>query len=165
VGHSERRRLFGETDEEVARKTRAALAAGLIPVVCVGESLEERERGDTRAVLERQFALGPGAIAAGEWGTLVLAYEPVWAIGTGRNATPEVAEAAHVLLRGLVRQHAGEARAGGQRIIYGGSVTAENAAAYFREEDVDGVLVGGASLKADAFLQIVTSASAEGAAQ
>jgi len=160
VGHSERRHLFGESDRDVARKTAAALRAGLVPVVCLGETLAERESGETRAVLERQFAGGPATVPAREWGGLVIAYEPVWAIGTGRNATPETAREAHGAIRELVSRHAGPDIAAAARILYGGSVNGANAAAYFGEDEVDGVLVGGASLKAGDFLKIIEEAVA-----
>ncbi|MBO1111821.1 triose-phosphate isomerase [Bordetella petrii] len=149
AGHSERRSLHGETDQAVADKARAALDAGLTPVVCVGESLAEREGGNTLGVIERQLepilALGADALAR-----MVLAYEPVWAIGTGRTATPEQAQEVHgairVALRGL--------GAGQVRVLYGGSVKAANAATLFAMPDIDGALVGGASLVAEEFLRI-----------
>jgi len=159
VGHSERRRLFGETDAVVAAKTRAALAVELAPIVCVGETLAEREAGETMAVVERQlrealFALAPDAVPR-----LAVAYEPVWAIGTGRNATPAQAQEVHAAARALLAARFGEAGRG-VRILYGGSCTADNAAALLAEEDVDGALVGGASLEAAGFARIVAAAGA-----
>ena len=149
VGHSERRRLHGETDELVAAKARAALAAGLTPIACVGETLDERERGDTQAVVARQVdALL--ATLAGDAARIVVAYEPVWAIGTGRTATPEQAQEVHRALRARLAQ----AGAGSVRVLYGGSVKGSNAAALFAMPDIDGALVGGASLDADEFLMI-----------
>jgi triosephosphate isomerase len=151
-GHSERRRDHAESDQTVAAKMVAAARHGLVPVVCVGESLDEREGGRTLAVLERQVR---ALMAAAPPADLVLAYEPVWAIGTGRTATPEIAEDAHRYLRGLLAQFLGDAVAGAVRILYGGSVTPENAASLRAQPDVDGFLVGGASLDADKFLAIM----------
>ena len=149
VGHSERRRLHAETDEIVAAKARAALAAGLTPIACVGETLDERERGETQAVVARQVdALL--AILAGGAARIVVAYEPVWAIGTGRTATPEQAQEVH----GALRARLAPAGAGGVAVLYGGSVKGSNAAALFAMPDIDGALVGGASLDADEFLMI-----------
>ncbi len=157
VGHSERRSYYGETSELVARKTRAAIAAGLKPIVCVGETLAERDGGRTQAVLREQIAavLDSGSVA--DLADMVIAYEPVWAIGTGRTATPAQAQEAHALLRGEVR--ARDARlADSMRILYGGSVKADNAASLFGG-DVDGGLIGGASLKATDFLAIAKAAA------
>jgi triosephosphate isomerase (TIM) len=144
VGHSERRQLFGETDAQVAAKFAAAQAAGLVPILCVGETLEEREAGRTEEVVARQLA---AVLSRHQFAGAVLAYEPVWAIGTGRNATPEQAQAVHAFLR---RKLSSE-----NQIIYGGSVKAANAAAIFAMPDVDGGLIGGASLVAEEFLGIV----------
>ena len=149
VGHSERRRMHGETDQTVCAKARAALAAGLTPIVCVGETLGERERGETDAVVARQVGALIEALGADAARTVV-AYEPVWAIGTGRTASPQQAQAVHAVLR----KHLAAARAGETCIVYGGSVKAGNAAAIFAMPDVDGALVGGASLDADEFLAI-----------
>jgi triosephosphate isomerase (TIM) len=147
VGHSERRQLFGESDARVAAKFAAALAAGITPILCVGETLEEREAGRTEEVVGRQL----GTILKNiDFGDAVLAYEPVWAIGTGRNATPEQAQAVHAFLRARLSP--------GVRILYGGSVKAGNAAAIFAMPDVDGGLIGGASLVAKEFLEIVRAA-------
>jgi triosephosphate isomerase len=149
VGHSERRRLHGETDEVVAAKARAALAAGLTPIACVGETLDERERGETQAVVARQVdALL--ATLAGDAARIVVAYEPVWAIGTGRTATPDQAQEVHAALRTQLAQTG----AGDVGVLYGGSVKGSNAAALFAMPDIDGALVGGASLDADEFLMI-----------
>jgi triosephosphate isomerase len=161
VGHSERRQLFGESDEDVARKTAAVLAAGMTPILCVGETLEDREAGGTedkvigqlKAALER---LNPEQIAA-----MVVAYEPIWAIGTGRNASPEDAQAVCGLIRKSVVAEHGEGAGAGLRIQYGGSVKAANAAELMAQPDVDGALVGGASLDPAEFAQIVAAARPE----
>lgn len=157
VGHSERRARHGETDDEVAAKAFAALGAGLVPIVCVGETLAEREGGMTEAVVLRQLEAVLAGSLPGGLDMLVLAYEPVWAIGTGRNATPEQAQAVHSCLRARVaRADAGAATR--VRILYGGSVKASNAPALFAMPDIDGVLVGGASLDAQEFLEICAAA-------
>lgn len=155
VGHSERRRYFCETDEWVRRKTAAALAAGLRPIVCVGETIEERRSGRTFEVLERQVREGLRDVAIDE--RLTIAYEPVWAIGTGENATPDTAQEACAFIRGLLRELAGGA-ADEIRIQYGGSVTAANAPELLAQPDIDGALVGGASLRPEEFASIVRSA-------
>lgn len=154
AGHSERRRDHGERDALVAAKARAALAAGLVPVVCVGETGAERERGETFEVLERQLAPLPLEPP------LVVAYEPVWAIGTGATATPEIAQEAHAHLRARLAATAGEALAAATRILYGGSVTPENARALAAMPDIDGFLVGGASLDPGRFLAIIHALAA-----
>lgn len=153
VGHSERRHLFGETDLVVAEKFAACQAAGLVPVLCVGETLEERQAGETLAVVARQLdaVIGHSGVAA--LGQAVLAYEPVWAIGTGESATPAQAEAVHRQLRELVAGR-DQAIAKGLRILYGGSVNPDNAASLMAQGNIDGALVGGASLKAEAFASI-----------
>jgi len=156
IGHSERRRLFHETDESVNRKLVAALAATLTPIVCIGETLEERERNDTLPVLDRQIKAGLDGITGDQVASLVLAYEPVWAIGTGRNATPEQAGEAHAHIRSRLRQWFGSHAADTCHIIYGGSVKVENIHDLIVLPDVDGALVGGASLDVRAFAQIVT---------
>jgi triosephosphate isomerase len=156
VGHSERRRLFGETDATVNRKIVAAIGAGLTPIVCVGETLEERERGETPAVLDRQIKDGLDGLTADQVAELVIAYEPVWAIGTGRNATPAQAEESHLHIRQRLRQWFGGNAADHCHVIYGGSVKPDNIAELVREPDVDGALVGGASLDVRAFAEIVT---------
>ncbi len=160
LGHSERRQLFGETDEAVNRKTKAALAAGLIPIVCVGELLAQRESGQTAAVIAGQFAGSLGGLSAEEMEKVVIAYEPVWAIGTGKVATPAQAQEVHSDLRKLIATHYNAAVAGRVRIQYGGSVKPPNAAELMSEPDIDGALVGGASLKAADFLGIVAGAAA-----
>jgi triosephosphate isomerase len=155
VGHSERRRLFGETDEIVSRKRRAAVAARLTPIVCIGETLDERERGETLSVLDRQIRAGLDGCSGDELATLVIAYEPVWAIGTGRNATPAEAGEAHTHIRGRLRQWFGGAPADRCRILYGGSVKPENIRDLIGLADVDGGLVGGASLDVRTFFEIL----------
>ena len=155
IGHSERRQYFAETDETVAQRTVAALAAGLTPIVCVGETLEERESGRTEDVLATQFSGGLGALSAEQMEKLVVAYEPVWAIGTGKTATPETAEAAHEFLRGQARAKFGDATADGLRILYGGSVKPANVQGLMACENIDGGLVGGASLEPASFAAIV----------
>jgi triosephosphate isomerase len=154
IGHSERRQYFAETDDSVNRKVKAALASGLVPIVCVGETLAEREAGKTFEVTERQLRAGLDGIAAAESGKVVVAYEPVWAIGTGKTATPGQAQEVHAFLRGILKELWGS---GGEavRILYGGSVKPENIAELMAQGDIDGALVGGASLKADAFARIV----------
>jgi len=156
VGHSERRRLFGETDRTVNRKIVAAIGAGLTPIVCVGETLEERERGETPAVLDRQIKDGLDTLTADQVAELVIAYEPVWAIGTGQNATAAQAEESHLHIRQRLRQWFGGNAADHCHVIYGGSVKPDNIAELVREPDVDGALVGGASLDVRAFAEIVT---------
>jgi triosephosphate isomerase len=156
VGHSERRALYGETDEKVAAKLGAALRSGLTPVVCVGESLEQRERGETEAVIGRQVDTLLAAHGAVWLAGSVLAYEPVWAIGTGRTATPAQAQEVHRFLR--ARLAARGAAAGDVPILYGGSVKASNAAELFAQPDVDGGLIGGASLVAEEFIAICRAA-------
>jgi triosephosphate isomerase len=156
VGHSERRRLFGETDAIVNRKTMAAIGGGLTPIVCVGETLEERERNDTLAILDRQIKEGLDAISSEQVADLVIAYEPVWAIGTGRNATAGQAGEAHAHIRARLRQWFGADAADRCRVIYGGSVKPDNIGDLVAEADVDGALVGGASLDVGSFAEIVT---------
>jgi len=157
VGHSERRQVYGEDDSLVARKFVAAQASGLVPVLCVGETLEEREGGRTAEVVLRQLDAVLALSGAGAFGEAVIAYEPVWAIGTGRNATPEQAQEVHAMIRGRVA--ALDAKiAASVRILYGGSVKAANARELFAMVDIDGGLVGGASLKADEFAQICAAA-------
>jgi triosephosphate isomerase len=156
VGHSERRRLFGESDVIVNRKTLAAIGAVLIPIVCIGETLEERERGEMLEVLDRQIKDGLDQISAAQIGALVVAYEPVWAIGTGRTATAAQAGEAHAHIRKRLRQWFGADAAEACRILYGGSVKPDNIRELIAEPDVDGALVGGASLDARSFADIVT---------
>jgi triosephosphate isomerase len=156
IGHSERRTMFGETDAEVNRKTHAAFAAGLTPLVCVGETLDQRDRNETLEVLDRQLNKGLDGLNAEQLSLLVIAYEPVWAIGTGRNATPEQAGEAHAHIRKRLNQWFGAAPADACHIIYGGSVKPENIRELVAHEDVDGALVGGASLEVAQFFQIVS---------
>jgi len=155
LGHSERRHVMGETNEMINKKVKAALAAGLLPVLCIGELLEERNMGVTREVVERQIAKGLDGLTPEDVSKLVLAYEPVWAIGTGKTATPRQAEEVHHYVRKLITQRAGEAVGQSIRILYGGSVSPDNVKELMAEEDIDGALVGGASLKVDSFLKIV----------
>jgi triosephosphate isomerase len=154
IGHSERRQLFGETDPGVARKTRAALAVGLIPIVCVGETLAERDAGQTLGRIEAQLQAGLAEIPPPDLAGCVIAYEPVWAIGTGRNATPAQAVEVHAFIRGRLVNRVGDA-AQSMRILYGGSVKPDNVAGLMREEEIDGALVGGASLTVESFATIV----------
>ena len=158
LGHSERRHYFGEADELINKKLRAALACGLKPILCVGERLEEKEKGQAEAVVERQ--LRGALVGAADPDGLVVAYEPVWAIGTGRAATPADAQETMAFLRRSLGECCGGSTAQALRLLYGGSVTKENVAPFLREPDIDGALVGGASLKAEEFLGIVEQASA-----
>jgi len=155
LGHSERRQLFGETDEGVGRKARAAFDHGLTPIACVGETLAERESDRTLEVVERQLERALRQLTPDEAARAVVAYEPVWAIGTGKTATPAQAQDVHAFIRRRVSLTHGEPVAAGIRILYGGSVKPENIASLMAESDVDGALVGGACLKADSFLKIV----------
>jgi len=155
IGHSERRQYFGETDDTVNRKLKTALEAGLTPIVCVGEVLEEREAGLTEDVLRRQCLRAFHAISGKKAGKLVIAYEPVWAIGTGKTATPRLAAEAHVLIRGEAAKAFGDKMAESLRILYGGSVKPENAKSLMSEEEIDGALVGGSSLNATSFAAII----------
>ena len=155
LGHSERRHVLGETDEQINEKVLAALGAGLTPIVCVGELLEQREAGQTLEVIRRQFDGSLAGLSAPQMGQIVLAYEPVWAIGTGKVATPEQAEGVHLDLRKIMEDRYNEEVAQSVRIQYGGSVKPENAAELLAQPDIDGALVGGASLKADQFMGIV----------
>jgi triosephosphate isomerase len=154
VGHSERRQYFGETDETVNRRARAALAAGLRPIVCVGETLAERESGDTFKVVERQVREGLKELSGADWENLVVAYEPVWAIGTGKTATADQAQDVHAFIRSILKDLAGAA-ADGIRIQYGGSMKPDNARDLMSRPDIDGGLIGGAALQADSFVAIV----------
>ena len=155
IGHSERRQFFGETDETVFKKTQAAIAAGLTPIVCVGESLDERESALTEVVLKRQFSAGLGGLTPEQFSTVVMAYEPIWAIGTGRNATPDMAAAAHRFLRDQIKQKFGTEIGAACRILYGGSVKPDNVQSLMAQPEVDGALVGGASLDPNSFALIV----------
>jgi len=160
VGHSERRHVMGETDAQVAAKLRAALRDGLTPIVCVGETLAEREGGKTADVLVRQIAAAYGGLDAATTAATVVAYEPVWAIGTGKVASPEQARDAHRVVRATLDQVVAAGAGTAACILYGGSVNAGNAATLFAEDDIDGALVGGASLEAASFWKIVAAASA-----
>ncbi len=155
VGHSERRQYFGETDESVLKKTIAAIEAGLKPIVCVGERLEQREAAATEAVLAAQFAGGLSGLAPEQFARIAIAYEPVWAIGTGKTATPEMAADAHRFLREKVRERFGDDAAAQCRILYGGSVKPDNIKGLMAQSELDGALVGGASLDAASFASIV----------
>jgi len=155
VGHSERRQYFAETDETVLKRTLAALEAGLTPIVCVGERLEERESGHTEAVLARQFQNGIAGLSPEQFAKIVIAYEPVWAIGTGKTATPEIAADAHRAIRGEVRAKFGKEAADAVRILYGGSVKPDNVKGLMAQTQIDGALVGGASLDPVSFSAIV----------
>ena len=155
IAHSERRQFFGETDESANKKVKAALAAGLTPILCVGETLAEREGGKMEEVLERQFRGGVAALTGAEFSRIILAYEPVWAIGTGRTATPEMAAEAHRFLRQQAAASFTPDRAAGLRILYGGSVKPDNIKGLMAQVEIDGALVGGASLNAEAFASIV----------
>ncbi|HED00010.1 MAG TPA: triose-phosphate isomerase [Proteobacteria bacterium] len=155
IGHSERRHIFGERDETIARKIRAALDASLQPIFCIGETLEERETGETLAVLRRQVKEGLKLIRGADMGRVVIAYEPVWAIGTGKTATNEQAQESHSFIRTLLEGLFEKNIASDLRILYGGSVKAGNVDGLMAQPDIDGVLVGGASLEADSFLRII----------
>lgn len=155
IGHSERRQYFGETDEAVNKKIKAALKFGLIPIVCIGENLKEREANKTMKVIETQLQGGLTGLSENDIDKIILAYEPVWAIGTGKTATPAQAQEVHKFIRDYIRKKAGDKIADGMRILYGGSVTPENIKGLMTEEDIDGALVGGASLKPDSFAGIV----------
>ncbi|MGB9030462.1 MAG: triose-phosphate isomerase [Acidobacteriaceae bacterium] len=155
LGHSERRQYFGETDDLINKKLKTALQHGLVPIVCVGEVLAEREAGKTEEVLLRQTRGVLAGIAASAATPIVIAYEPVWAIGTGKTATPQMAAEAHALIRGEVAKLFSPATADHLRILYGGSVKPDNATALMNEEDIDGALVGGASLDPQSFAKIV----------
>ena len=156
IGHSERRTLFGETDTAVNQKTFAAFGAGLTPIVCVGETLDQRDRNETLAVLDRQIKQGLEGLTGEQLTQLVIAYEPVWAIGTGRTATPAQAGEAHTHIRGRLRQWFGAEAADACHVLYGGSVKPENAKDLLGRADVDGALVGGASLDVGAFFEIIS---------
>jgi triosephosphate isomerase (TIM) len=156
VGHSERRHLFGETDEQVARKTRAALKAGITPLVCVGETLAERDGGRTEQVIVRQLGTVLQALEPSDWSRVVLAYEPVWAIGTGKNATPDDAAQIHELIRMELSRNSVSTRV---PILYGGSVNAGNVALLLTRPQLDGVLVGGASLDAQGWAEVIEKGS------
>jgi len=155
VAHSERRQYFGETEETAVKKVRAALQAGLTPIYCVGENLDEREGGKMRDVLVRQLQGCVGKLTAAEFADLVIAYEPCWAIGTGKVATPEIAQRAHAFIRAELSGQFGAEAAAACRILYGGSVKPDNVTGLMAQEDIDGALVGGASLDPESFAAIV----------
>jgi triosephosphate isomerase len=155
IGHSERRQFFGETNETVLKKTKAALAAGLTPIVCIGEMLADREAGNTERICETQFKASFGALTGEEFSRILIAYEPIWAIGTGRTATPEIAAAVHKFVRQCAAEQFSASHASGLRILYGGSVKPDNIEGLMAQEELDGVLVGGASLEAKSFASIV----------
>jgi triosephosphate isomerase len=155
VGHSERRQFYGETDDSVNRKAKATLQAGLKPIICVGESLEEREAGNARNIVESQIIKGLDGLTVADMERIIIAYEPVWAIGTGKTATPEQAQEMHGHIRSVVGRTHGSETANGVRILYGGSVKPENISELMSSEDIDGALVGGASLEAESFAKIV----------
>jgi triosephosphate isomerase (TIM) len=158
IGHSERRQYFAETDEIVNKKLHTALKHGLVPVVCIGEVIQEREAGKTESVLKRQVTgafAGVAGLAAEVIASIAIAYEPVWAIGTGRTATPQIAVDAHKIIRAEVAKLFADGVAANMRILYGGSVKPDNATALMSQEEIDGALVGGASLKPDSFAAIV----------
>jgi len=159
IGHSERRQLFRESDDNVAKKTLMALEVGLIPIVCLGETGEERDARLTEEVLRRQFSGGPGALTPEEFSRILLAYEPVWAIGTGKTATPEIASDAHRVLRRCAGERFSVHLASALRILYGGSVKPDNIKGLMEQEELDGALVGGASLDPKSFASIVNFTS------
>jgi triosephosphate isomerase len=155
VGHSERRQFFHETDDTVARKALAVLAEGLTPIVCIGETLEDRDAGLEKQVLQRQFSNGPGSLTAEEFSRILMAYEPIWAIGTGRTATPEIAASAHKFIRLCAAEQYTAEHALALRILYGGSVKPDNIQGLMAQDELDGALVGGASLDPKSFASIV----------
>jgi len=155
IGHSERRQFFGETDETVDLKTRAAIAGGLKAIVCVGETLSERDAGQAKEVVKRQVQRGIGQLTSSDLSRIIVAYEPVWAIGTGRTATPEIAAEMHAEIRKILADIHGGAIAEAMRILYGGSVKPDNISALMKKEDIDGALVGGASLDPASFIAII----------
>ena len=158
IGHSERREYFGETDEIINRKVKAVFEHGMTAILCCGETLETREAGETVSHIRNQIAEGIQGLSTEHASKLVIAYEPIWAIGTGRTATPEMAEEVCHVIREVVREQYGHDIAEKTRVLYGGSVKPENAALFFAEDDIDGALVGGASLKADSFGAIIKAA-------
>ena len=155
VGHSERRQFYAETDEMVSQKTKAAIASGLTVILCVGESLAQREQGSAETVVSSQLSGGLSGLTAPDLARIILAYEPVWAIGTGRTATPEQAQEMHAFIRRVFAERHSQAAGAALRILYGGSVKPDNIAGLMSQADIDGALVGGASLKAESFAEIV----------
>ncbi|HBG61536.1 MAG: triose-phosphate isomerase [Omnitrophica WOR_2 bacterium GWF2_38_59] len=158
IGHSERRQFFGETNQTVNKKIKAALASGLLPIVCVGEVLEERETGKTFDVVKTQVTQSLAGFTPDELSKLIIAYEPVWAIGTGKTATPQQAQEVHKFIRGIIAEIGNDEIAAALRIQYGGSVKPDNIKELMSQEDIDGALVGGASLKPDSFIALVKGA-------
>lgn len=161
IGHSERRQYFNESDETVNKKVLAALKHGIKPIVCVGESLEQREAGETAAVVRRQTEAALAGVEANQLADVVIAYEPIWAIGTGKSSTAEDANETIAIIRGTIADRFGQAAAQTVRIQYGGSVKPENIDSFMAQPDIDGALVGGASLTADSYLQLVSKAAAQ----
>lgn len=157
IGHSERRQYFNETDKDVNKKIKKALEHGLIPIVCVGETLEQRESNKTESIIEEQISQGLNDLSEKEMSKVIIAYEPVWAIGTGKTASPRQAEEVHKFIRGVLEENFSKEIAEKTRILYGGSVKSENIKDLMKEKDIDGALVGGASLKAEEFSKIVNS--------
>ena len=155
VGHSERRQYYGETDVQVNRKTHAGLTAGLTVIMCVGETLDQREQGSAESVVSQQLTAGSSGLTASDLDRIIVAYEPVWAIGTGRTATPEQAQEMHAFIRRVFAERHSQAAGAALRILYGGSVKPDNIAGLMSQSDIDGALVGGASLKAESFAEIV----------
>jgi len=161
IGHSERRQYFGETDEGVNRKINRALYHNLIPIFCVGETLRQREEEATFKVVRAQVEKGLDGLSEGAAGSVIIAYEPVWAIGTGKTATPEQAEEVHGFIRAILRESYGRDMSEAVRILYGGSVTPENVRSLMKKPDIDGALVGGASLQVESFVKIITGSLQE----
>jgi triosephosphate isomerase len=157
IGHSERRQYFGETDETVNKKIKTALKSGLLPIVCIGETLEQREKGITQEIIDRQIRGGFSGLTSSDISKIIIAYEPVWAIGTGRNATPEQAQEVHSFIRKVLSQMYDKNLSENLRIQYGGSVNTKNSRDLLSQPDIDGALVGGASLEADSFVDIIKS--------
>ena len=157
IGHSERRKYFGESDTAVNRKIHRAIYHGLIPIVCVGETLEQREMGDTFKIVRTQVEKALDGLSEEGVSSLIIAYEPVWAIGTGRTATPSQAEEVHGFIRSIIRESYGGLASNSVRIQYGGSVTPENIGKLLKEHDIDGALIGGASLRVDSFMEIISN--------
>lgn len=156
VGHSERRKYFAESDQVVNKKTKLGLEAGLKPIVCVGETLEERESGKTLEIVERQVKGAFAGITQEQADPIILAYEPVWAIGTGKTATPQQAQEVHAMIRGLLERMYSSSLSGSKRVLYGGSMKPSNCEELMKEPDIDGGLIGGASLQAESFIDIIT---------
>jgi len=158
IGHSERRTLFNETDELINKKLKKALEVGLIPIVCIGENLQERKEGKTKTIIKKQFEFSFKGLSKTEMEKTIIAYEPIWAIGTGKTATPEQAEEIHLYIRDLIGDYYGDGIANNVRIQYGGSIKPDNARALFNKENIDGGLVGGASLNPQSFFKIIDAA-------